>query len=148
MHWWVTQECREGPGRSEGGSGSEVEVEVGDGCEIGRVVENDGEAAAEAGGGGEKSRRGHQTDVPYSGAKAATWSSMRGTSGTLDSRIVGQIASGSGRAVCDATNLVWTWVGGVWTGLTGPGVCLAVSGRPVAWSRPGVTGQKGPRLTV
>lgn len=114
MRSWVTQECREGPGRF--GSGTECEVEVGDGGETGRG--EDGKAAAVAAGGsaGGKSRRGHQTDVPYSGAKAATWSSMRGTSGTSEGprrgeaegqrRLVGQIASGS--AVCDATNLVRT----------------------------------------
>lgn len=83
MHSWVTQECREGLVRV--GSGSECteggEVEVGDGREIGH---EDGEAAAVVDGGSAdgKSRRGHQTDVPYSGAKAATLSSMRGTSGT------------------------------------------------------------------
>lgn len=113
MRSWVTQECREGPGRV--GSGTECEVEVGDGGETGRG--EDGKAGAVAAGGSAGgSRRGHQTDVPYSGAKAATWSSMRGTSGTSEGprrgeaegqrRLVGQIASGS--AVCDATNLVRT----------------------------------------
>lgn len=113
MHWWVTQECREGRGRTEGGC--EVEVEVGDGREIGRV-EGDGEAAAVADGGSEKSRRGHQTDVPYSGAKAATWSSMRGTSGTSTAGSWARLLQGRVGQFCDATNLVWTW-GGVWTGL-------------------------------
>lgn len=114
MRSWVTQECREGPGRAGCGTAGGGEVEVGDGGETGR--REDGEAAAVAeGGSADGSRRGHQTDVPYSGAKAATWSSMRETSGTSGTstrggrgarRLVGQIASGS--AVCDATNLVWT----------------------------------------
>lgn len=132
---WVTQECREGRGRF--GSGTECEVEVGDGGETGRG--EDGKAAAVAdGGSADGSRRGHQTDVPYSGAKAATWSSMRGTSGTSEGprrgevegqrRLVGQIASGS--AVCDATNLVRT--GCVDCGLAWSCV-VVLSGRPLAW---------------
>lgn len=133
MHWWVTQECREGrrrvgSGSGTGGGGSEggvavaVEVEVGDGCEIGRV--QDGEAAVMADGGSAgESRRGHQTDVPYSGAKAATWSSMRGTSGTWDSRLVGQIASGSGSLRRDESGVDLVWSPGrlvsPWRGLEG-----------------------------
>lgn len=127
------------------GSGTgECEVEVGDGGEIGRG--EDGEAAAVAdGGSADGSRRGHQTDVPYSGAKAATWSSMRatsGTSGTFDGevegarRLVGQIASGS--AVCDATNLVWTGCG---LGLAS-GLVAGSPGRLVA------LGSEGSRLTA
>jgi hypothetical protein len=130
MHSWVTQECREGRGRvgcgTEGGDG---EVEVGDGCEIGR---EDGEAAALADGGSAgESRRGHQTDVPYSGAKAATWSSMRGTSGTsTPARGPDCFRVGSLRRDESGADL------GVWTGLVSGG-----PGRLVAWSP---WGQKGP----
>lgn len=129
------------------GSGTECEVEVGDGGETGRG--EDGKAAAVAAGGSARgSRRGHQTDVPYSGAKAATWSSMRGTSGTSEGprrgevegqrRLVGQIASGS--AVCDATNLVRTGCvdcGGLaW--LCGRRSCLVARSLGSPW------GQNGP----
>lgn len=131
MHSWVTQECRE--------------VEVGDGGETGRG--EDGEAAAEADGGSAGgSRRGHQTDVPYSGAKAATWSSMRGTSGTSEGprrgRSRGTPARGPdcfrvGSLRRDKSGV--DWVCGLWAGL--------VSGRLVALSlgRPGV---RRSRLTV
>lgn len=135
MHSWVTQECREG--RVRVGSGSECteggEDEVGDGREIGR---EDGEAAAVVDGGSAdgKSRRGHQTDVPYSGAKAATWSSMRGTSGTStpargpDCFRVGSLRRDESGV--DLGCVDWAW-------------CLV--GR-VAWSCPG--GQKVPSDSV
>jgi hypothetical protein len=98
----------------------------------------------DAGSAGE-SRRGHQTDVPYSGAKAATWSSMPGTSGTSKpARGPDCLRVGSLRR-----NEIWCGLGAcVDCGLDGPW-CLVRPGRLVAWSpgRPG-WGQKGFRLTV
>lgn len=145
MHSWVTQECREG--RERVGFGIERvvgEVEVGDWGETETGRGEDSEAAAVADGGrAGGSRRGHQTDVPYSGAKAATWSSMRGTSGTSKGPRRGRSRGTPARGPdCFRVGSLRRdefgvdGVCGLWTGL--------VFGRLVARS----LGQKAPRLTV
>lgn len=147
MRPWVTQECREGRGRSGSGTGSS-EVEVGDGGETGRG--EDGEAAAEADGGSAGgSRRGHQTDVPYSGAKAATWSSMRGTSGTSKGPRRGRSRGTPARGPdCFRVGSLRRDESGVDLGCVDRGLARCLSGRLVASSLGSTWGSRRSRLTV